>query len=146
MTNSRKTMKFKNTLHSGTSIFQAQIDVEKSSKMSFLNENVEFQLLCRCLEDKRRGTRETFHGLTLVQHYLTLSGCRGIFSYWVNFMPFFMNGAKMFEKMSQKFACNLNFGIERLCWNVKGWEKGLQLIYVLQIMDFVDFWYLLAKI
>ena len=56
MTNSRKSKKFKNTLHIGTLIFQALKDVEKGSKMSFLNENVEFQLLFGCLADKRSGT------------------------------------------------------------------------------------------
>ena len=34
--------------------------------MSFLNENIEFQLLCRCLEDKRSGTRLKFRGLFIV--------------------------------------------------------------------------------
>ena len=43
MTNSRKNKKFKNTLHRGTLVFQALNDVEKRSKMPFLNENVEFQ-------------------------------------------------------------------------------------------------------
>ena len=56
MTNSRKSKKLKNTLHSGTSIFQALNDVEKQNKMPFLNENVEFELLFGCLADKRSGT------------------------------------------------------------------------------------------
>ena len=56
MTNARRSKKFKNTLHSGTSIFQALNDVEKQNNMPFLNENVEFQLVFGCLEDKRSGT------------------------------------------------------------------------------------------
>ena len=40
--NSRKSKKFKNTLHNETSIFQALNGIEKRNEMSFLNENIEF--------------------------------------------------------------------------------------------------------
>ena len=59
MTNSRKSKKLKNTLHIGTLIFQALKDVEKGSKMSFLNENVEFQWVFGCLQDMR-GQPESY--------------------------------------------------------------------------------------
>ena len=42
MPNGRKSRKFENTLHNGTSIFQALNDIEKHHKASFLNENVGF--------------------------------------------------------------------------------------------------------
>ena len=42
MANCRKSRKFENTLHNGTSIFQALNDIEKHHKASFLNENVGF--------------------------------------------------------------------------------------------------------
>ena len=42
MPNCRKSIKFKNALHNGTSHFQALTDTEKYYKMSFWNESDEF--------------------------------------------------------------------------------------------------------